>query len=185
MANNRSRRSFLLTAPVAAVAGLSLAESLFAAPDTAAAAPTAPVPFQFYTAKDIEAAEHALQASAVVDKKGGKMNNKDLANAKNLPLTFTLTTEETKIANTFEYHEGRDHIVQIVDGVTRYEVGGIPQNPRANGPGEWLADVCTGSTALTLRKGDTLTIPRGTPHKRMTDTSVTLTLVSTYGPVKS
>ena len=34
---------------------------------------------------------------------------------------------------------------------------------------------------MTLKKGDMLTIPRGTPHKRSTVDSVTLILISPSG----
>jgi mannose-6-phosphate isomerase-like protein (cupin superfamily) len=45
-------------------------------------------------------------------------------------------------------------------------------------PGEWRGPESIGATRLTLRKGDTLVIPRGTPHKRTTLGSVTFTLIS-------
>ncbi len=34
---------------------------------------------------------------------------------------------------------------------------------------------------MTLKKGDMLVIPRGTPHRRSTEGSVTLTLISPMG----
>ena len=184
MINDCSRRNFLLTAPIAAAVSLALPETLFAAPDGAASASSAPVPFQFYTAQALQDAAAALLARPA-NKKGAKSGDKDLANSTSLPFTFMLITEENKIANDFEYHEGRDHVLQILDGTTHYEVGGTPQAPRANGPGEWLALTSTGSTAFTLHKGDILVIPRGTPHKRMTEASVTMTQLSTTGALKA
>jgi mannose-6-phosphate isomerase-like protein (cupin superfamily) len=38
---------------------------------------------------------------------------------------------------------------------------------------------------LTLKKGDMLTIPRGTPHRRTTAESVTLLLISPQGTVRA
>jgi mannose-6-phosphate isomerase-like protein (cupin superfamily) len=107
--------------------------------------------------------------------------NKNLFDAKTLPFTVVLTTEEKKSAKEFEWHEERDHILQILEGTTHYEVGGTPKDGRSTKPGEWLAPVSEGATSMTLRKGDMLVIPRGTPHKRSTETSVTLTLISTVG----
>jgi mannose-6-phosphate isomerase-like protein (cupin superfamily) len=95
-----------------------------------------------------------------------------------------MTSEEKKSGKEFEYHEGRDHIFQILDGTTVYEVGGTPKNARNTKPGEWLAPTSEGATTLTLRKGDMLVIPRGTPHKRTTETSVTLILISAEGSAK-
>ena len=99
-------------------------------------------------------------------------------------ITPVLTTEEKKSAKEFEYHEGRDHIFQVLEGATTYELGGTPTNPRNTKPGEWLAPGSEGATTVTLRKGDMLVIPRGTPHKRTTETSVTFYLISTMGTAK-
>lgn len=137
-----------------------------------AAAPSAPVPFQLFSAEKLADAMKMLQA---------KPGNDDLFDAKSLPFTIVMTTEDSKSAKEFEYHEGRDHIFLILDGTTKYEVGGTPKNARNIKPGEWLAPESEGATALELKKGDMLVLPRGTPHKRSTETSVTLILISTTG----
>lgn len=168
MANKPSRRNFLKAAPLAAAVSLPLTESLFAV----AEAPSAPVPFQLFSAEKLAGAMKALKA---------KPGNDNLFDAKSLPVTIVMTTEDHKSAKEFEYHEGRDHIFQILDGETKYEVGGTPKNARNIRPGEWLAPESAGSTALTLKKGDMLVLPRGTPHKRTTEGSVTLILISTTG----
>jgi hypothetical protein len=64
-------------------------------------------------------------------------------------------------------------------------VGGKPKNGRNTKPGEWLAPEAEGATTLTLKKGDMLTIPRETLHKRSTAGTVTLMLISTMGTVKA
>jgi len=38
---------------------------------------------------------------------------------------------------------------------------------------------------VLLGKGDILVLPRGTPHKRSTEDSVTLYLISPYGTMKA
>jgi quercetin dioxygenase-like cupin family protein len=96
-----------------------------------------------------------------------------------------LTVETAKNAKEFEWHENRDHIFQIIDGSTVYEVGGTPKGAHSTGPGEWLAPASEGATTITLKKGDMLVIPRGTPHKRNTAESVTLTLISPMGTLKA
>ena len=98
-----------------------------------------------------------------------------------LPFSVTITTEAKKIASEFEYHEGRDHIFLILDGATKYELGGTPKNGHKTKPGEWLAPESEGAMSVTLKKGDMLVIPRGTPHKRSTAESVTFYLISTTG----
>lgn len=172
--NAPTRRSFLAGAPVAAVAGLALADALFApragAEDLAAGQGER---FQLFKAEDLAADASKLQ-NAPGDNK--------LATDKNFSLV--MTTEKTKSAKEFEWHEGRDHLLIILDGETVYELGGAPQGTHKLREGEWLAPASAGATKLTLKKGDVLTIPRGTLHKRTTATSVTFLLISPAGTVK-
>lgn len=175
---NPSRRSFLRTAPVAAAAGFALTDAVLS-PSRAAgqsAAPAVPASFQLFAAQNIQEDIKALQA---------KPGNNNLVDATTMPCTVVLTTETTKSAKEFEWHEGRDHVLQILDGSTVYEVGGTPKDGRNTKPGEWLAPASVGATTLTLKKGDMLVIPRGTPHKRSTAESVTFMLISPMGSVKA
>ena len=139
---------------------------------TAAAA--SPVPFELFTADTL-----AGDAKTLL----GAPGNKTLVDGKQLPVTVVMTTETAKSAKEFEWHEGRDHIVQILDGSTLYEVGGTPKQGHMTKPSEWLAPESEGHTTYTLKKGDMLLIPRSTPHKRTTKETVTLILISTIGAV--
>ena len=177
MAKNTSRRNFLRTAPVAAAASIALTDKLlFAAqaPAPAPAAASAPVPFQVFTAQQLDDDAKALAA------KGGN-NNLVAAASAGFTCAIVMTTEIAKSAAEFEQHEGRDHILQIIDGSTTYEVGGTLKNARTTKPGEQLAPASDGATKVTLNKGDILTIPRGTPHRRTTKDSVTFFLISPSG----
>jgi len=168
-----SRRNFLLTAPVAAAAGLVIADAtLFATHAAAQAAAPAAGTFQLFTAKTLADDAKALQAAP---------GNNNLVTAKEF--LAVLTVETAKSAKEFEWHEHRDHILQIIDGTTVYEVGGTPKGGHNTRPGEWLAPEADGATKLTLNKGDMLVIPRGTLHKRSTAGTVTLMLISSQGNV--
>jgi mannose-6-phosphate isomerase-like protein (cupin superfamily) len=172
MVNDRTRRNFLRTAPLAAAVSLSLTEKLALAAEGGGAA--APEPFQIFTAEKLAAAMKALEA---------KPGNDNLYESKALPLTVVMTTEEKKSGKEFEWHEGRDHVFLILDGTTKYELGGTPKDAHMTKPGEWLAPTSDGATSTTLKKGDMLVVPRGTPHKRSTEGRVTFTLISTTGTV--
>jgi mannose-6-phosphate isomerase-like protein (cupin superfamily) len=175
MVKDQSRRNFFRTVPLAAAAvSLSLSDkSLFASTAAAGAGQAAEAsprePFQLFTERSIQDIVKAVQADS---------STKQLIGSKTTPFTIVINEEEKKSAKEFEYHEHRDHIFQVIDGTTVYEVGGTPQNPRSTGPGEWLAPDSKGSTAITLHKGDMLVVPRGTPHKRSTAETVTLMLIS-------
>lgn len=169
----RARRTFLCALPAAAAA-LALGErTLF---PSAAAAQNAPSgtagAFQLFTAQTIADDIKALEAAP---------GNNNLVDDKTF--TVVLTTEKAKSAAEFEWHEGRDHIFQILDGSTAYELGGTPKGAHSKGPGEWLAPESEGAATLTLHKGDMLVIRRGTPHRRKTAESVTLLLISPQGTV--
>jgi mannose-6-phosphate isomerase-like protein (cupin superfamily) len=168
MAKNQTRRDFFLTAPLAAAATLSLSESLLS-PSTAEAQTVPAGQFQLFTAANLASIISGLQASP---------GNNQLSGSKTTPFTAVITVETNKSAKEFEYHEHRDHIFQIIDGTTQYQLGGTPQNPRSTGPGEWLAPSSEGAKSVTLNKGDMLVIPRGMAHKRSTTGSVTLLLIS-------
>jgi quercetin dioxygenase-like cupin family protein len=172
--NPQSRRSFLVGAPIAAVAGLALADALFATSAHAQDLATGKgEPFQCFKADELAADAAKLEAAP---------GNNNLVTNKNFAMV--MTTEKAKSAKEFEWHEGRDHLLVIVEGETVYEVGGTPKGTRKVKEGEWLAPEAEGATKLTLKKGDILTIPRGTLHKRSTAGSVTFLLISPAGTVK-
>ncbi len=167
MLKDTSRRHFLRSAPLAAAAGLAL-------PATEVSAQPAQQPFKLIPAVQLADALSALQQ---------KPGNYNVYDAPTMPFTAVLTIEEKHAATQFEWHEGRDHLLQIVDGTTLYELGGTPRGGHNTKPGEWLAPASDGATTMTLHKGDWLIIPRGTPHKRTTAGSVTFYLISTTGSV--
>ena len=174
MANIQTRRDFLWSAPIAAAATLPLIDTpLFASPVVSggrqAATAESSATFQVFPAQVIDSMVKTLQASP---------GAKDIVNAKGLAVSMTVSAEEKKIAKEFEFHEHRDHVFQVLDGTTRYEVGGTPQNARQTKPGEWLAPSSEGFTVITLNKGDMLMVPRMTPHKRITEGKVSLLLIN-------
>jgi mannose-6-phosphate isomerase-like protein (cupin superfamily) len=175
MTKNPSRRNFLRTAPAATVAGLALTDivlhrSLAAETEEQTATPE---PIKVFDYATIAGIVQGLDASP---------GNKDLMKTPALPFSIAFTVEKKKSAKEFEYHEGRHHIFHVIEGTTVYELGGTPQGAHSTGPNEWLAPSSTGSTTVTLHKGDILVIPKGTPHKRSTAESVTLSLVSIESP---
>lgn len=173
---NSGRRNFLRAVPAAAAAGLALADaSLFASTAAGAFPMSAHAKFQVISAaeieKDIKSTEENPGDVTLVEEKG-------------VCFSMVLTTEKDKTAPEFEAHAHRDHIFQILEGSTVYEVGGTPRGGRMIAPGEWRGPESPGATKVTLQKGDRLIVPRGTPHKRSTAGMVTFTLISPEGEVK-
>ena len=175
-----NRRAFLVSASAVAATGFVTADMVpmfaqaGAQSGTQPGTSTAPESFQMITAETIENDAKALQAAP---------GNKDLVTQKEF--SVALTTETAHSAKEFEWHEGRDHILQVIDGTTVYELGGTPRDAHSTKSGEWLAPASDGAAIVTLHKGDMLIIPRGMPHKRSTELSVTFTLISPSGVAKS
>jgi mannose-6-phosphate isomerase-like protein (cupin superfamily) len=174
--SNPARRKFLRAVPAVAAAGFTLTRasifptSGFASSAAAQATSTYTPPFRLFEAQVIQNDLKALAANP---------GNNNLVEEKTF--VVVLTTEKAKTAAEFEWHEHRDHIFQILDGSTVYEIGGTPKGEHSKGPGEWLAPESEHYETFTLNKGDMLVIARGTPHRRITAGSVTFSLISPQG----
>ncbi|MDE1177587.1 MAG: hypothetical protein PW789_13435 [Edaphobacter sp.] len=170
MATVKTRRNFLLTAPIAAAAVSPLTDTLLRAA-TAGQTETAgpPVPFEVFTADMMAASLKDVQSSH---------GAKNLISPKGMDVTMVISEESNKVAKEFEYHAKRDHVFQVLAGDTTYLLGGTPKNSREIKPGEYLAPESEGHKSVSLKQGDYLFVPRMTPHKRVTENSVSLLLIS-------
>jgi mannose-6-phosphate isomerase-like protein (cupin superfamily) len=178
MTRNQTRRNFLRVAPLAAAVTIPFAENMLWATSTGSTDTQAatPEPFQLFSAEKLADVMKSFQT---------QLGEHYLYQPKALPLTIAMTTQQKQIGKEFEYHEGRDHIFLILEGATKFEVGGTPKEARNTRPGEWLAAASDGATTLEVRKGDMLVIPRGTPHRQSTEVRVTWMLISPSGSLKS
>jgi mannose-6-phosphate isomerase-like protein (cupin superfamily) len=171
MANVQTRRNFLWTAPLAAAVALPLTDTLLHAspadPESEQGAN-----FKVFPAATLEGMVKSLEEAPAA---------KDIVTGK-VGVSITISAEEKKAAKEFEYHQHRDHVFQVLDGTTQYELGGTPKNARQIRPGEWLAPESEGHTTIMLNKGDMLVVPRMTPHKRTTEGSVSLLLINATSP---
>ena len=176
MTKSQSRRNFLSATPLIGIASLSgnfLSSSIFDLEEPPGEARDA---FQLFTAVKLADLIKSFQADP---------GEHYLYQPASLPLTIAVTTQGIKKAGEFEYHEGRDHVFLILEGRTRFEVGGLPKNARSTKLGEWLAPSSVGASTVEVMKGDMLVIPRGTPHRQSTERDVTWLLVSSSGVKKS
>jgi len=169
---NPGRREFLRAVLAGAAAGFTIANASLFAPVAASQAQTTvgSASFQLFTSQQIQDDVKALEASP---------GDNNLIQGKYFKVV--LTVETAKTAKEFEWHEGRDHVLLVLDGETVYQVGGTPKGAHSIGPGEWHALEAEGASTVTLKKGDMLVIPRGTLHKRSTAGTVTFYLISPQG----
>lgn len=173
MANKQTRRNFLLTAPIAAAVASPFAETMLRASTAGSAMGQA----------DGAPAVKVFTASEMEGELKGVTANHSTKNLLTTPGTLMILNEETKKAGKeFEWHATRDHVFQVLDGETKYELGGTPKGAHETKPGEWLAPESEGAKTVMLKKGDYLFVPRMTPHKRITDGSVSMLLISSQTP---
>jgi mannose-6-phosphate isomerase-like protein (cupin superfamily) len=114
----------------------------------------------------------------------GKNQNVDLSiPGSPISATASLVNEAAYQEKEFEWHEAKDHIFIGLRGETVYEIGGVPTSPYKISSEEWRAPASRGAVSVTLRSGDMLTIPRGTPHRQSTDRAVAFLLISPNGAI--
>jgi mannose-6-phosphate isomerase-like protein (cupin superfamily) len=65
-----------------------------------------------------------------------------------------------------EVHDGSDDVYYVLDGEATLTLGGSLVEPNQTAPGEWRSRSATGGTRVTIKKGDLIVVPRGTPHQR-------------------
>jgi mannose-6-phosphate isomerase-like protein (cupin superfamily) len=174
--SNPTRRKFLNAVPAVAAAGFTLTRATLSASPVSGSSIAAQsmsasaLTFKLFKAQEIQDDLSALAANP---------GNNNLVQEKTF--VVVLTTEKAKTAAEFEWHEHRDHVFQILDGSTVYEIGGTPKGAHSKAPGEWNSPESEGHQTVSLNKGDMLVIARGTPHRRITAGSVTFSLISSQG----
>jgi mannose-6-phosphate isomerase-like protein (cupin superfamily) len=67
-----------------------------------------------------------------------------------------------------EVHDNSDDYHVILEGSATYIIGGKLVEPREIRAGEWRSAKIEGGERITVKKGDTLFVPRGTVHQRDT-----------------
>jgi hypothetical protein len=178
----KNRREFLRAIPAAAAA-ITIPNLLPVLAEAQNAIPLAQQNAFPLSKEDYELVRGEKLDSLAEDLKlaGANAGTKRLYNDKNFVLD--LWHEQATGPREFEWHERRDHIVLVLERSTDYEFGGTAHKAHSIGPGEWLAPASEGATKLRLKKGDTLIIRRGTPHRRTTTESVTFTIASPTTPL--
>lgn len=89
---------------------------------------------------------------------------------------------DTKRENDLnELHDTSDDIYYVTDGAATLLLGGSLVDPKEISPGEWRAKTTTGGTKVTIKKGDLIIVPRGTPHQRtVTGKGFSMILIKVY-----
>ena len=101
----------------------------------------------------------------VLEKKPGN-TNQDIVAAAGMQTRVAVFHDEKREGDLNEVHDGSDDIYYVLDGTATLVLGGSLVDAKEIAPGDWRAKTATGGQAFTIKKGDLVFVPRGTPHQR-------------------
>lgn len=82
------------------------------------------------------------------------------------PASRTLVVRRERSGET-EVHKAMNDVIVARDGAATIVMGGRAEGGRQTSPGEWLGGRIVGGREYSLRPGDVLWIPAGTPHRML------------------
>lgn len=99
-------------------------------------------------------------------KKQGGNKSVDVVPAAGNQMRVAVFHDEKRENDMIEVHDASDDIYYVVEGEATLLLGGSLVEPNEISPGEWRSKTSTGGQKVTIRKGDLIVVPRGTPHQR-------------------
>ncbi len=135
---------------------------------------TATRPFVIKTKQQVEDIQKALK------QKPGN-TNEDVAAAAGTQMRVAIFHDEKRVNDNVEVHDGSDDIYYVLKGTATLMLGGTLDTPNEISPGEWRAKTATGGQKVTIKKGDLIVVPRGTPHQRtVSDKKFSMILIKVF-----
>lgn len=107
----------------------------------------------------------------------GENKVEDLIGGEGMQLRVAVQHDERKDSADAEVHDAADDVFYVLEGSAQLTLGGKLENPREATPGEWKSKTIIGGQTFTIRKGDLIVVPRGTPHQRINTKGKTFSLI--------
>lgn len=101
----------------------------------------------------------------------------DLIGGAGMQTRVAIQHDEKKDSATAEVHDASDDVFYVLDGSAELTLGGKLDDPREAAPGEWKSEKIIGGKTFTIKKGDLIVVPRGTPHQRINSKGKTFSLI--------
>lgn len=131
--------------------------------------PSTPIrPFIVKNKQSVADLEKSLQGENKVE---------DLIGGEGMQLRVAVQHDERKDSADAEVHDAADDVFYVLEGSAQLTLGGKLENPREATPGEWKSKTIIGGQTFTIRKGDLIVVPRGTPHQRINTKGKTFSLI--------
>jgi mannose-6-phosphate isomerase-like protein (cupin superfamily) len=90
----------------------------------------------------------------------------DLMGSAGNQMRIAIFHDEKHENDLHEVHDWSDDIYYVLDGEAILILGGTLIEPTETSVGEWRAKSASGGQKITIKKGDLIIVPRGTPHQR-------------------
>ncbi len=141
--------------------------------------PSEPIrPYVMKTKQDVSSIEKALHSINVdIKTKDLVTKTEDLIGGEGLQLRVAIQYDAKKNVAQAEVHDAADDVFYVLEGSAELTLGGKLENPKEGATGEWKSDKIIGGTTYTIKKGDLIVIPRGTPHQRINTKNKTFSLL--------
>ena len=107
----------------------------------------------------------------------GENKVEDLIGGEGMQLRVAIQHDEKKDTALAELHDASDDVYYVLEGSAQLTLGGKLDNPKEQSVGEWRSDKIVGGTTFTIKKGDLIIVPRGTPHHRINTKGKTFSLI--------
>lgn len=107
------------------------------------------------------------EVSAIEKALGDENKVTDLIGGEAMQLRVAVQHDEKKDVSDAEVHDASDDVFYVLSGSAELTLGGRLDNPREAAPGEWKSAKIIDGKTFTIRKGDLIVVPRGTPHQRI------------------
>lgn len=121
--------------------------------------PSTPIrPYVVKSAQSLEDLEKSLRSDNKVE---------DLTGGAGTQLRVAVQHDKKRDSAEAESHDASDDVYYVLEGSAQLTLGGKLDNPREATAGEWRAARIVGGQTFTVKKGDLIVVPRGTPHHRI------------------
>jgi len=124
---------------------------------------------------DIEKTLHSIDTD--IKTKETVSKTEDLIDNSETQLRVAIQYDAKKNKAQAEVHDASDDIYYVLEGSAELTLGGQLENPKESATGEWKSDKIIGGQTFTIKKGDLIVVPRGTPHQRINTKSKTFSLL--------
>lgn len=113
----------------------------------------------------VKSKQQVADIQKVLEKKPAN-TNEDILAAAGEQTRIAIFHDSKRENDLNEVHDGSDDIYYVLKGTATLILGGSLVDANEISPGEWRAKTSNGGQKVTIKKGDLIFVPRGTPHQR-------------------